>query len=335
MKKTFFALVAAGAFTGAAAAESNVTIYGLLDASLVGESGGAAGSVSKLTSGVANGSRLGFKGKEDLGNGLAAIFTLENGFNLDAGTMGQGGLLFGRQAFVGLSGAFGTVKLGRQYTPVDTVIATTDPFGNGMAGRGQNVFSAGYIARFNNGVMYNTPKVNGFSADLSYGFGETAGNSAANRYAALAAGYEQGPVYLRLAHQKTNDATGTGAVKNTVLGGIVDFGLAQAHLAYSINKRSAAGLTTFDSNDVLIGTSVPYGAGKFMASYVHKNDKLALNKDASQIGVGYIHAMSKRTSVYAAYGRIDNNNGATYTVGNATEAGSGDRAYNLGMRHTF
>lgn len=334
MKASPFALAALALLSGAACAQSSVTIYGLVDLGLARESGAAAGSVTKMSSGIANGSRLGFKGNEDLGGGLSALFVLENGFFADTGAQGQGAL-FGRQAFVGLSGAFGRVTLGRQYTPVDDVIGTTDPFYNGFAGRMQNVLAQGYAARSNNDVMYSTPVLGGFSASLAYGAGEVAGDSAANRFIGGAAGYAQGPLYVRFAFQTSNNANATGAARNSVLGAKYNLGRATLHGAYSVNKTDSAGLTSVDARDGMIGVSVPFGADFLLASYVRRDDKLGLNRDASQIALGYTHALSKRTTWYAAFAHISNKNGAFYTVGNASDAGSGDQAINLGIRHTF
>lgn len=335
MRKTLMALAILGGFSGAASAQSSVGIYGLVDLGIVQESGSAAGSVTKLTSGIANGSRLGFKGTEDLGGGLSAMFTLENGFDASTGTLGQGGLFFGRQAFVGVAGGFGSVKLGRQYTPVDDLVGAVDPFSNGFAGRMQNVLAAGYVSRANNDLMFSTPTMGGFSGNLAYGFGEVAGDTAAGRYLGASAGYADGPLFVRLAWQRSNNATATGAAGNTLLGATYNFGAAKLHAAFAVSKTDAAGVTSVDANDGMLGVSVPFGASTVLASYVRRNDRLAVNKDADQIGIGYTYDMSKRTSLYAAYARISNKNGAAYVVGNATEAGSGDKAFNLGIRHRF
>lgn len=335
MKKTLMALAILGGLSGAVSAQTNVTIYGLVDLGIVQESGGAAGSVTKLTSGVANGSRLGITGKEDLGGGLAAIFTLENGFDASTGTLGQGGLLFGRQAFVGLTGGLGSVKLGRQYTLIDDLVGAVDPFYNGFAGRMQNVLEAGYVSRVNNAVVISTPTIGGFSANLAYGFGEVAGNTAASRYIGGSAGYADGPLFVRLASQSSNNAAASGAARNTMLGATYNFGIARLHAAYAASKTDAAGVTSVDARDGMIGVSVPFGASTILASYVRRNDRLAVNRDANQIGVGFTYDMSKRTTFYTAYARIRNKNGGSYLVGNATEAGSGDKAFNLGIRHRF
>jgi predicted porin len=337
MKKTLLTLAVLGTVStvGTAAAQTNVSIYGIVDAGLVRESGGPAGSLLKLTSGIANGSRIGLRGVEDLGGGLSAFFTLENGFNADTGTLGQGGLLFGRQAFAGLEGAWGNLRLGRQYTPIDTLAGTTDPFGIGTAGRLTNVFAAGYVSRVNNMVRYGTPLVNGFSGDLSWGLGETPGNSAANRYVGVSAGYAAGPLYVRLAFQESNNPAANGSARNSALGVTYNFGPATAHFAWGCNKTDAGGAVLLDTVDAMLGISVPTTSGKLLASYTRRDDRSALNRDAAQFGLGYLHFLSKRTTLYTALGRIDNRNGAAYTVGGAIETGSGDRAWNLGLRHLF
>jgi predicted porin len=334
---------------GAAVADSNITLYGLVDMGVARESGGAAGSITKLSNGIANGSRFGFKGSEDLGNGLSAFFDIQNGFNADTGTLGQGGLLFGRQAFVGLKGAFGTVKMGRQYTVIDDLVGASDPFGNGYAGRLQNVFAKNYASRIDNNLMYGTPNVNGFDANIAYGAGEVAGDASSNRYLGTSVGYAAGPLFVRLAHQYRNHLVGTGRAnaffgpmtsdRNTMLGATYDFGLVKLHGAYAVTKTDNGDINLVKADDAMIGASKNFGPGMLMATYVRRDDKSSNNRDANQIALGYNYFMSKRTTLYAAYARIDNKYTdrlpMIYTVGNATELGSGDSAFNLGIRHTF
>jgi general bacterial porin, GBP family len=90
-----------------------------------------------------------------------------------------------------------------------------------------------------------------------------------------------------------------------------------------------------DSRDMLIGVAVPLGANTILASYIRKDDKTSLNQDASQWALGYTYALSKRTSLYGSYAKITNDNGAAYTVGNNSEVGAGDQAFNFGVRHSF
>lgn len=325
-------------------AQGSVTVYGVMDMAYVHESGGINGaSVSKMTGGVSTGSRLGFKGAEDLGGGLSAFFNLEMGLLSDTGGLAQGGLGFGRQSTVGLRGQFGTLALGRQYTPVALVQVETDPFVTGMAGDSANLISAGGAGgnnRMDNTVRYSFNAQSGYTLDLVYGFGESPENAHFNRQFGGAVGYVSGPAYVKLGYH--NVQSGTGAVgKLTFLGAKYDMGFATAHLNYVVNKGSAVfGLLNPDSRDLLLGLSVPYGPGKFLASYIRKDDRTAANYDANQLAIGYVYDLSKRTSLYTAIARIHNNAQAGnkagfYRVGNSTEQGSGSRAFNIGMRHAF
>jgi len=115
MKKSLLALAALGAFASAAHAQSSVTLYGIIDAGLTYVNNVQGNSLWAMQSGILQGSRWGLKGSEDLGGGLKTVFQLENGYNVFSGKLGQGGLDFGRQAYVGLSStSFGTVTVGRQ-----------------------------------------------------------------------------------------------------------------------------------------------------------------------------------------------------------------------------
>jgi predicted porin len=357
---TLAALLAA-AFPLSSFAQSNVTIYGIVDAGIVSESGGAAGSVNKVTSGVGSASRIGFKGTEDLGGGLSAIFTLESGAKIDTGESDSTGYIFNRQAFVGLkSTTMGTLTLGKQYTPWYLALSqVADPFGAGYAGSAKNLFpAAGVNTRTPNTVVYSAPAYQGFQADVAYSTGEQAGDNDAGRQFGASLGYTNGPLTARLAYNNRNSdvaATSTTAAvsrgigHNTLFAINYDFTFLKAYFAFGQDKGynsavlpvanayayAVAPKATTDSTDMLIGATAPLGqSGTVMASYIRKDDK-EFNQDANQWAVGYSYALSKRTSAYAVFAKIKNKNGAGYTVGNNTEAGSGDKAYNLGIRHTF
>lgn len=331
MNKSLFVPALLVLFSGGVLAQSNVTIYGIVDAGLVRESGGPAGAATNISSGIASGSRIGFKGKEDLRGGLAAIFQVENGFNADTGAAGQGGLLFGRQAFVGLAGGFGTVTLGRQYTPYyKTLRDMGDPFGAvSLAGRSGNLFATN--TRTNNMVEYLSPAFAGVRVDLAYAPGEAAGDSTRSRQLGGSVGYAGGPLTVQLAHHRIENATATDTTRNTLLSANYKFGKVVGYASYALNKGPAAA----DSRDMLAGVSVPVGPHKLLFSHVRHDDRAAPNMDASQWGIGYHVPLSKRTDVYAAYAAIRNRNGAAFRVGNATDTGSGDKAFNLGIRHNF
>jgi predicted porin len=225
-----------------ASAQSNVTIYGLLDVAVVHESGGTAGSMTKLTSGVGGGSRLGFKGTEDIGNGLKALFLLENGFQADTGAMGQGGLIFGRQAYVGLQGALGTVLVGRQYTPEYLVVVFADPFGSGWVGDTKNLVatSGNAFSRMDNTVKYISPTLHGVTVELVAAPGEVAGDSASGRQLGGSVAWAAGPLQVRVGyHNRNNDTatlTNTDNARNTVVAAVYDFGVVKLHGLVGVNR---------------------------------------------------------------------------------------------------
>jgi len=359
MKKSLVSIAVLSALSSAAFAQSNVTIYGIVDAGLVSERGGITGTSEKLTSGVASASRIGFKGTEDLGGGLSAIFKLETGFRVDTGALDNtNNALFNREAFVGLSSKeAGTLTLGRQYTPMyETLRDVGDPFAVGYAGTAKNLFPvAGDLTRTSNSIVYQTPAYQGFKGEVSYTLGEQAGNATAGREYGMYVEYANGPLTSRIVYNARNNDTATlttgGIGHNTMFAANYDFQIAKAYFAYSQDKglNSAAlnnatqafvGSSTVastDSTDLLVGATVPVTGtnGTVMASYIKKNDKNVANRDADQWAIGYTYALSKRTSTYVAYAKIKNKNGANYTVGNNSEAGTGDKAFNLGLKHAF
>jgi predicted porin len=342
MNKTIFALAMLGAYAGAASAQTavsaspNVTIYGIMDLALDLQGGGPKGanSVTKLSNPF--GSRIGFRGNEDLGGGNSALFVLESGITADTGALSQGGLLFGRQAYAGLkSNTYGTLTMGRQYSARFLAIAQiADPFQVGFSGQAHNILD-GDAVRVNNSVKYATPVYSGVSADVMYAPGEVAGNSASGRMLGGSVGYTEGKLNVRLAYLGRNGITlPIATTRNTMLAGTYDFGVAKLHAAYSVNRGPLA-KGSVDNNDMLIGATIPMGVHSIRASYVRKDDRTALNQDASQIAAGYFYALSKRTDVYAVYSHISNKNGATFTVNNGSDTGIGNRGINLGMRHFF
>jgi predicted porin len=336
MKKSLLALAVLGGFAGLASAQSNVTVYGVADAGINRTDNGVL-KTTGLESGLQSGSRIGFRGVEDLGGGLSAIFTLENGFSIDTGTLGQGGRLFGRQAFVGLNSGIGAIKFGRQYNPIRTALESVDPFAFGLAGQIQNVFNP-YGERADNTINYSTPNISGFSAQLAYSLGEVPGSTSTGRQIGASAGYANGPINVLIAHHNQNlvaAGANAGNAKTTMLGATYDFGVVKAHGAYAWNKgHTAAGVDNVDSRDMMLGVSAPVGgAGTILASYIRRSDKIVDNRDASQWALGYTHNLSKRTNLYTSYGSIRNDGLAT--VGGAAAPGADPSTFNVGIRHRF
>lgn len=350
-------------------AQSSVKIYGVADAGIVLERGGAAGHTSNVSSGVASGSRIGFKGTEDLGNGLSAGFVVESGFGIDTGASGQGGLTFGRQSFVSLGSPLGTLSAGRQYSPYYKALRDiADPFADGLAGQAANLMVPN--RRMDNSLRYASPKVAGFSTELAYGAGEVAGDSTRKRALSGALNYDEGPLALSLSHFRRESATAGLHAHNTLLAARYKLGDYQLHAGYAFNRgmgtvggggsstlsngasgtagtgtagpvSSATSIITSgtigvpgaSSRDLALGLCATFGPHSFAGSVVQHQDRSPANQDARQYGIAYLYGLSKRTDLYAAYGRIDGHNGAPFTVGNATDDGKGLRAFNLGLRH--
>jgi predicted porin len=330
MKKSVLALAVLGTLAASAFAQSSVTIYGIVDAGITYDSGSsAAGSVVRMDSGIQSGNRLGFKGTEDLGGGMSALFVLENGFTIANGALGQGGLLFGRQSYVGVGNRIGQVRVGRQYTPGYVALRDLiDPMADGFAGAGNRLMLTG-STRLNNTLDFITSEnLGGFYGEAQYSFGGVAGNSKGSSGQAIGAGYTGGPVSGKLTYQTAYDALGVNATRNLLLGGTYDFGPVKAHLGYGTNKDDA----TLDTRDWLAGVTVPFGANTFLASYIRKTDRRNANADANMISLAYTYALSKRTNVYTSFARLANGNAAAYGV---AVAGTTDKTFNVGIRHKF
>ena len=328
MKKTLLALTALSSLAGSAMAQSNVTIYGIVDVGLVRTDNGSTTTTS-MDSGKQSGSRIGFKGTEDLGGGMSAIFQLENGFNTDTGAQSDAARLFNRQAWVGLSGGFGTVKAGRLWTPVYSNLNTFDPFSDDLAGDSARIFNTEYEnSRFDNALTYHF-EANGFRGELEYALGEVAGNSSANRAIGGYAGYKNGQLDAVLTYTKVNNAAGTDDRHTWLLGGNYDFKVVKAYAAYATVKGTASA----DVRDWLLGLTAPVGSdGTVIASFAKKNNRAVSNADAKQWAVGYSHALSKRTNLYTSYGRLSNDSGSSLRV---PVAGNTASEFNVGIRHFF
>lgn len=360
----------AHAQTSPITATSPITVYGVADVGVVLEGGGTAGAKTKITSGVAAGTRLGVKGSKNLGQGMSGFFTIEAGFGFDTGTPAQGvtqanqsqGVLFGRQALLGLgTPTLGTVSMGRQYTPVATAVAgVADPFAVGMAGSAVNIFASTGL-RANNTVLYASPSYSGFRFDAMASFGElSTGSDSLGRGVGGTLIYENGPLKTRLAHWRRNaSVTGVDPARNSIFAARYDFGPARVHFGYAINSGPGSAFylgqtyvapaihnpygsvtpptASINSRDILIGMGRTQGNHTILASYIARKDRTAFAQHASQVALGYSYALQGGADIYTSVGRIWNKNGAGYTVGNGGDVtfGSGNRAINFGVRYVF
>ena len=349
MKKTLTAF-AALAVCGLASAQSSVTLFGVVDAGVTYQSAtsrdavtGASVKSSKtsLSNSGYNSSRIGFRGTEDLGGGLAASFWLEAPITNDDGATGIS--TFNRRSTVSLSGGFGELRLGRDYTATfwnDTIF---DPFGtNGSGSSVINTVSGStglnntnYVRASNMVGYFLPPNLGGFYGQLQYSFHENTDtdsstttvstNSNAGRYVGGRFGYANGPldVALALGQSIATDTTSlTRKVQTINLGASYDFGPVKlfGELSNVKNKFDLAVGTSHDSyKGYLIGASMPVGAGVIRASYstVRYDEGAAgiTGEDprAQKLAIGYVHNLSKRTALYATVARVNNRNDAAYT----------------------
>ncbi|OIQ95955.1 outer membrane porin protein 32 precursor [mine drainage metagenome] len=339
MKKAIIALTVLGSVAGAAQAQSAVTVYGVVDAGLVHENNGSTSVISMdeiSHSGNMSGSRLGFKGKEDLGGGLAAVFQLENGFNVDNGSQADSTRLFNRLAFVGLSGELGAIKLGRQKNPLYANNKTFDPFVGGLAGDYKCLFNS-HGNRTDNLITYGYA-ADGLRGEVQYGLGQKTISAAANRTIAGFVGYRRGAIDLALTHQAIRNANDTSTNTMTVLGGNYNFGVVKAYASYAweggVVLNAATPLDQRDQREALVGLTMPIStAGTLITSYIRKTDKTLANADASQVAIGYKYKLSKRTTLYTSYGELRNDSQAKY--GKVPVAGNTDTIYDVGINHSF
>lgn len=209
MIKRFLALSVLGIYSGLAYSQNSVTLYGILDEGILVNQNASGHRQYEMVSGVLSGSRFGFSGSEDLGGGLHAIFVLENGFDVNGGSLGNGGLLFGRQAYVGLSSdKFGSATLGRQYdSSIDYVgrLATTAQWGGYITTNPGDDGDYSAVNHVNNSIKYASPNIAGLTFGGLYSLGGVAGNLTQNQIYSVGAGYANGPVSVGASYVNVRD----------------------------------------------------------------------------------------------------------------------------------
>jgi predicted porin len=377
MQKKIIALAIAALASGTAFAQSNVTLYGNIDMGWMTRSGhnGAVANMETQNAIGQNASQsyIGFKGSEDLGGGLKAIFDLQYRINPD---VDEGISKAGRQ-YVGLTGGFGTAVAGYLDGLRYGIYGKYNPFGNYSVGNFASMTTQ--YDRAANAIAYISPAYKGFTLILatstntqtpegglngvhSPALVNPSGNDGDDRLFSINLIYADGPLSVDLDYETTKAVgysdsrlyvatTGIsydfGVVKigavydvihgqpNSLIGGNIDLDAATPGLQ---NLGGLAAGQTYDRRNWFIGATVPYGNAKFLAGYGKVKDRTKDDADASKWAIGARYALSKRTELYADYAHIRNDKNAAFAIspmGNTNGAGVGVSGVDFGIKHSF
>ncbi|GAA6120358.1 porin [Acidovorax sp. FG27] len=352
MKKSLIAL-AVLASSGAAMAQSSVTLFGIVDTGVtyIDNANAAGDNVYGLTTSGNATSRLGFRGTEDLGGGLKAGFWLEGEIFGDNGN--ASGFNFQRRSTISLMGGFGEVRLGRELTPGYSKTSGYDVFGQTGIGQfngwqnwvGSPTADAGNV-RSSNMISYYTPNFGGFTAGLGYGFDEqTVGK--AGRYAGGFGAYDNGPLSVAVSYDQRDLVTAANAAisRDTLtVGASYNLNVAKLSTLLQQSKYDRPGQSDAKFNAYAVGASVPVGAGEFKLQYALYDQK-AIDSKAHQLALGYVHNLSKRTALYGTYAYLKNKDAsnqvlpgvASKGLSNVGGPGIGENqsGVQVGVRHSF
>lgn len=379
MNKKILALAIASAISGAATAQSNVTIYGNIDMGLMYRGGSSGGVTSKQSQfdlqSNASESFLGFKGVEDLGNGMKAVFDLmyviTPDMNSGPGTSYTSGAGLGKgHQYVGLTGGFGTAVGGFLDGIRYGLFGKYNPFGNYSVGNFSSMTTQ--YDRAMNAVAYISPSFSGFSFILAHATNTQAsegtlcsihpgltcgGNKGDDRLYSIDLNYASGPLSVDLDYETTS-AVGVPNSKLYVadFGASYDFGVVKIGALYDIIKGDPDSLIggnvlgaaldpglgagqKYDKRNWFVGATVPYGKAKFLAAYGRVSNKTLSDANAGKWSIGARYALSKRTELYADYAAIHNQTNAKYLMnpmGNSDGVlGAGVNGFDIGMKHSF
>jgi len=336
MKKSLIALAVLAA-SGAAMAQSSVTLYGIADVWVGSVKTDPGTSTTSMISGGVSTSRWGMKGTEDLGGGLKANFQLESAVSLDTGASAG----FDRQAWVGLSGGFGDVRFGRVGSPFDNAQGASDGvFDSDLApanNPGGGVFrtSNGYTSKPTNSIFYKTPSFSGFGAEVSYSLDEKV--VGAPSIASLNLTYANGPLAAQIAYQE-EDLNSNSDFKFARLGASYNFGVATAKMSYgrAENATGAVGTTAThtagaSTDELQVGVDVPLSSALTLSgSYARSIDDKTLTTaevTRSGFGLGVAYSLSKRTTVYGGLKKVTDDRGTAADLDTTVVA--------VGVKHAF
>jgi predicted porin len=337
MKKSPLALAILGTLAGTAAAQSAVTTFGVVDLNIRYNKANGQ-SISSLAPDGSSGSRLGFRGDEDLGGGLKAGFWLESGVAADTGSAGDGTRFWNRRSTVSLtSNDLGEIRMGRAKTSERLVIDDFDPHSTVGLGDITKVYStlgsgADNINRSDNQVVYSLPgTLGGFYGSFDVAAGEGIDGK---KYVGGRLGYRAGPMHFAGGYQET-DAMGSKYKLGSIAGGW-DFGFLRASLLYTGTRFNAAKQDIYT-----LGAVVPLGSGELKASYTSSNANAAAGAvgvyDAQLFAISYLYNLSKRTALYTTGSVINNDGNGVFAPSGSPKMAPGGSSggVDFGIRHSF
>ncbi|HEX9173663.1 MAG TPA: porin, partial [Telluria sp.] len=297
-----------------AAAQSSVTIYGVADAAIASEDNGPSRN-TVINSGNQSSSRIGFRGTEDLGYGLKALFNIEAGVAIDTGAGDPAGL-FQRRAVVGVQHAYGTLTIGREYSPIASIAAATDILGQGFYGSNLSSFGTNpafprLTRRLANSVNIKSTPWRGFALLAAYsaapGGNEPVSPAPSNNLKGVAVEYANGPFYF---------GGGFHVLKRLPTGDDKEYALGAGFTFNQFDIKANGLIADQEGPDnrfqqYNLGASMTMGPNKFFLNGQH--NKLPGIKGNS-FAIAYSYNLSKRTNLYASYAKIWNDNSAFFGI---------------------
>ena len=311
-KKLVSIMVGTALACGTAVSQADVNIYGKVHVSLDSLDSGGSDSGANAASGLflsSNSSRIGFKGSEDLGDGLKAMWQVEGTVGIADG----GGQFATRNSFVGVSGGFGSVLLGRHDTPFKTVGRKVDFFGD-QIGDSRNLISGanpGFDLRPNDVLAYHSPNWSGFKLDVALVVEDGTVDASAFSVSGM---YKTDAFMVGAAMENHGEGLTAGADSDSGMRIVGSFkaGPAKINALYQ-TLSDVGGVAGNDITNIGIGAGFKMGNGTIKGQY-YMLDSDAADSNASMIALGHDHKLSKMTSVYAAYAQTDNDANVYYSA---------------------
>lgn len=344
------ALAVLGAIATGAQAQSSVKIYGVLDAGVEYNNGGAPGEKSmwRVNTGNQYASRLGFLATEDLGGGLSAVANIEMGLFVDDGNIVQygepKGTFWGRRSVVGLkSGTWGELVLGRDYTPAFWTIIQTDRFRYGLPGTISSP-SGLVVSRANKGVFWTSPDLAGLTARLAIATSDP--SIPRGGYYSGSLDYKAGNLFVSIAAQKRKEPDNKPSTGVKEYGGGAEYTFKPYVVSagfWHADPDTTIAAATNKSEAFWFGAGVDLAGGQLNAQVTRAKleyvGRAAAGK-AILLGVSYTYPLSKRTALYAAAGRVANDENAKLQLNSGSQRVGGTfdadpRSLVVGMRHSF